>query len=112
MENSHWNLNRDDLGVELRDHVQRIRYHQDFEPRGAVQMSDCLHESNPNGGFERSHRRFCGYGPTCFEDATVHVRTDGWCGNTCKACGERIAKTHRVIVSKELRGISEENANV
>lgn len=70
-------------------------------------MSDCIHETNPHGGFAQTHGRLCAYDRSCFNDAVVHVRVveTSWCGNVCGSCKSTVGKYHRIEVSNELRGL-------
>lgn len=76
-----------------------------------MNAGDCIHELNPAGGFERLHRRLCGYSLDCFADAAVHIQIVGqaWCGNVCRACAKKIGATHPTLVSEELRGLEEDD---
>jgi hypothetical protein len=65
---------------------------------------NCILKRNPFSGFASQHRRLCAYinGKPCGEDATHHVNTGGWCGNTCSKCADKIRKTHRAEVTEEI----------
>lgn len=65
----------------------------------------CIHEVNPAGGFESTHRAFCAFGD--FNAATAHIALGYWCGNVCSAHSTKMTggkhPTHPKAVVSEVK---------
>lgn len=69
-------------------------------------MIECLHQSNPAGGFQSVHNCLCNYAG-CEENAESHVSVPGtsglmYCANHCAKHCRAIQTSHRSATISEI----------